>query len=393
MHTYSGVSQTSGQSIGMADRLHENTRRAQDKSEPARERHVPSPSEHAGLLSWPWRRVTLNIMIVTAGVLFYLGINEPIVKLTQLYMFTDTHSLTSAVQALYLDREFFLAGVVLVFSILLPALKLFYLFVLAALSTEQLRAQEGLIERLESIGKWSMHDVLILALTIVYLKSTGLSEATSQPGAWYFAASVMLIMLSYGWIKQSAQMPRSARTATIQAPPLAIEFSAVRRFIITLFTLAAVATLALGLFLPTIELSTMRWWREEHSIISAVWALWNQNEPFLAILIFLFSVLFPILKLFYLLVITNFRAKNPHKRKRDLKWIAWLGKWSMMDVLVLALLIFYVNASAMAQATAREGIYYFTASVVLTMIAYMLVKGGVARGARKAERAHAKQAV
>lgn len=333
-------------------------------------------------LDWPWRRVTLNVLIVAAGALFWLGITEPIVQLTQFYMFSDAHSLSSAVKALYLDNELFLAAVVLVFSILLPLMKLAYLFILAALSTEQLRAQEGLIDRLESIGKWSMHDVLILALTIVYLKSTGLSDATSQPGAWYFAGSVMLIMLSYGWIKQTAQLPRSARTATINEPPVAIEFSAIRRFVITLFTLAAVATLALGLFLPTIQLTTMRWWQDEHSIITAIWALYENGEPFLAILIGLFSVLFPVLKLFYLLVITNFRAKNPHKRKRDLKWIAWLGKWSMMDVLVLALLIFYVNASALAEATAREGIYFFTASVVLTMVAYMLVKGGVARGAK-----------
>jgi paraquat-inducible protein A len=57
-----------------------------------------------------------------------------------------------------------------------------------------------------------------------------------------------------------------------------------------------------------------------------------------------------------------------------LRRIAWLGKWSMLDVLVLALLIFYAKSTALSDAVALPGIYFFAGSVVLTMLAYGLVE-------------------
>ncbi len=55
------------------------------------------------------------------------------------------------------------------------------------------------------------------------------------------------------------------------------------------------------------------------------------------------------------------------------KRIEWLGKWSMLDVLVLALLVFYAKSTQFADAVALPGIYFFAGSVILTMIAYSLV--------------------
>ena len=337
---------------------------------------LPPPAD---LRNWPWRRIALNIMIAAAAVFLYLGITQPIIQLTQLYVFDDAHSLASAVYALYLDGEYLLSGVVLVFSILLPTVKLCYLFVLAALPAEQLRAQQNILRRLESIGKWSMHDVLILSITIVYLKSSGISDATSQPGARYFAFSVILIMLSYGWIKRSARdaLQGAADTTTTTTGGGLTEFTPTRRFFVTFLTIAAAVCLVLGLVLSTIKLTKLYVWTDEHSVLSAIYALYQDGEVFLAAIVALFSVAFPALKLFYLIVVSNLQAARPQVRERVFQRLEWLGKWSMMDVLVLALIIFYVNASSLAEASALAGIYFFTASVFLTMIAYALVKGAV----------------
>jgi hypothetical protein len=51
-----------------------------------------------------------------------------------------------------------------------------------------------------------------------------------------------------------------------------------------------------------------------------------------------------------------------------------LGKWSMLDVLVLALLIFYAKATNLADATSMPGIYLFAAAVILTMIATAIIE-------------------
>jgi paraquat-inducible protein A len=327
-----------------------------------------------------YARFVLNLMIVAAGICLYHGVTEPIIKLTQMFVFSDTHSLSSAVLALYYDGEAFLATIILVFSMLMPTAKLLYLLALGSLPIEDLRQRHGWLKRLEWFGKWSMHDVLILALTIVYLRAEGISKAVSMPGVRWFAAAVILIMLAYGWLKRTAGAPYraldAARTTTMtdegrERP------SELRRFFLGLLTLAATATLVLGVTQPAIQLTKLYLWTDRHSILTAIYALYLDNEYFLAGLIFLFSVILPSCKLLYLLVVSTIVTPRPSMRERTIERLESLGKWSMMDVLVLALMVFYVNASAIADATALPGIYLYAVSVFLTMIAYAIAKSGL----------------
>ena len=338
---------------------------------------VPVPARQPRLGLDP-RRFILNLMIVAAAICLYHGVTEPIIKLTQLFVFSDTHSLASAVLALYYDGEWFLATIVLTFSMLMPTAKLLYLLALGSLSPEHLRQRHGWLKRLEWFGKWSMHDVLILALSIVYLRAEGISQAVSMPGVRWFAAAVILIMLSYGWLKREAKHGGDAAVrAKLAAPPI-IEArpraSELSRFLLGLLTLAAIATLVLGVTLPAIQLTKLYLWTDRHSILSAMAALYVDKEYFLAGLIGLFSIVIPGCKLLYLLAVSTLAARRPANRERTLERLESLGKWSMMDVLVLALMVFYVNASSLADASALPGIYYYAASVFLTMLAYAIAK-------------------
>ena len=340
---------------------------------------LPAPAKRVGL---DYRRFVLNLMIVAAGICLYHGVTEPIVKLTQMFVFSDTHSLSSAVVALYYDGEWFLATIILLFSMLMPTAKLLYLLALGSLPIDDLRQRHGWLKRLEWFGKWSMHDVLILSLTIVYLKAEGISRAASMPGVRWFAAAVILIMLSYGWLKSVAGRPlaKPPLAAVLSGPDVAIRTwrdTEIVRFLLGLLTLAAAGTLVLGVTEPAIQLTKLYLWTDKHSILSAIYALYLDNEYFLAGLIFLFSIVVPILKLVYLLMVTTLSTPRPSMRARVLHRLESLGKWSMMDVLVLALMVFYINASAIAEATALPGVYLYTASVFLTMAAYTLAKMGL----------------
>ena len=343
----------------------------------------PTPAADAPRLGLDPRRFILNLMIVAAAICLSHGVTEPIIKLTQLFVFSDTHSLASAVLALYYDGEWFLATIVLIFSMLMPTAKLLYLLALGSLSPEHLRQRHGWLKRLEWFGKWSMHDVLILSLSIVYLRAEGISQAVSMPGVRWFAAAVILIMLSYGWLKREAKhggdaAVRAKLTARggLEPPPRASELG---RFLLGLLTLAAVATLVLGVTLPAIQLTKLYWWTDRHSILSAIAALYMEKEYFLAGLIGLFSIVIPGCKLLYLLAVSTLAARRPANRERTLERLESLGKWSMMDVLVLALMVFYLNASSLADATALPGVYCYTASVFLTMLAYTIAKSGLIR--------------
>lgn len=141
--------------------------------------------------------------------------------------------------------------------------------------------------------------------------------------------------------------------------------------------------LVLGLTLPIMRLTRFYIWTDVHSLISVVRELYNSGEIFLAAVICIFSVIFPFFKLLYLLALYSIRQVHPGSPGVLLKRMAWLGKWSMLDVLVLALLIFYAKSTNLADATSMPGIYMFAAAVILTMIANSMVEQDLSRDEKR----------
>ena len=70
------------------------------------------------------RRFLLSLAIIGAAVCLALGISLPILRLTKFIFWTSEYSLISTVEVLLRDGQTFLGLVVLVFSILLPVVKL-----------------------------------------------------------------------------------------------------------------------------------------------------------------------------------------------------------------------------------------------------------------------------
>jgi paraquat-inducible protein A len=155
-----------------------------------------------------------------------------------------------------------------------------------------------------------------------------------------------------------------------------------RAFFIFVLTLGAAVCLVLGLTLPVMKLTRLYFWTDTPSILSILSALYASDEVFLAGVIFVFSVVFPALKLLYITMAGTLVTFDPARRHHWYKRVEWLGKWSMLDVLVLALLVFYAKATEFADAVSLPGVYFFAASVVLTMIAYGLIGGDEPSGTR-----------
>lgn len=156
--------------------------------------------------------------------------------------------------------------------------------------------------------------------------------------------------------------------------------SGARFLLLGALLVAATVCLALGLTMPVIRLTRFYIWSDVHSLVSIIWELYLRDETFLAVVIGAFSVVFPTLKLLYLLTLYFGRGVHPVSRGRWLKRVAALGKWSMLDVLVLALVIFYIKMTTLVDAVSMPGIYMFAAAVVLTMVANAIVETEASRG-------------
>jgi paraquat-inducible protein A len=310
------------------------------------------------------RRFLLTLAIVAASVCLALGVSLPIIKLTKFVFFTYEHSLISTVNALIRSGQIFLGITVLTFSIVLPIIKLLYLVGLSALPLRELMRLSPQLRALEWLGKWSMHDVLVLSLSIFFIKKQGVYDAKSLNGVYFFTAAILFMILGFAWLgKEVVEVPTEARVQPRPASPL-------RRMAFSLLVILATVFFALGVILPSIRFTTVFVWTNQHSVATIIWALYKDEEFFLCFVIFLFSIVFPFMKLFYLLTLVTSPDLPPHVRAKSVTAMEWLGRYSMTDVMVLALMIFYINASGYTEASVQPGVYFFAASVLMTMFAY-----------------------
>jgi paraquat-inducible protein A len=125
----------------------------------------------------------------------------------------------------------------------------------------------------------------------------------------------------------------------------------------------------IGIFAPVLTFKKFFIFSSQVSIITGLFQLLSEGYPVLFALIFGFSILLPLFKLLFLIGHVNGLFPHPDRHKKVLHWISQYGKWSMMDVFVAALLIVTVRLGAMADVKVHFGLYAFSASVILTMIA------------------------
>lgn len=130
---------------------------------------------------------------------------------------------------------------------------------------------------------------------------------------------------------------------------------------------ASVGLLTAGLRLPVLTVRKI-WEVNTFSIFSGIENLWEGKFYFLAAVVFFFSVIFPIGKLIALFVLW-FAPLTDRQRRSVLTGLETFGRWSMLDVFVVAVLIVSVKLGVFASAKPESGIYFFGGSIFLAMIA------------------------
>jgi paraquat-inducible protein A len=141
---------------------------------------------------------------------------------------------------------------------------------------------------------------------------------------------------------------------------------------VPLLLAAAGVLLPLGLTLPTLTLSKIGGASEStFSVVTGIIDLARGGNVFLALLIFTFSLVFPMVKLTMLIAIW-FRRIAPDRREEALHALKVLGKWSMLDVFVVASLVGSLQIGFLATATPRIGIYLFSGAALSSMVATVL---------------------
>lgn len=92
-----------------------------------------------------------------------------------------------------------------------------------------------------------------------------------------------------------------------------------------------------------------------------------------AAIVFIASIAVPFSKvavIFYLLLAIHYRWKHPiHWQMRLLHYVHFVGRWSMLDLFVLALMMSLLERGQIISFSVGDAAFYFGAAVFLTMIA------------------------
>ncbi|MBT5264219.1 MAG: paraquat-inducible protein A [Rhodospirillaceae bacterium] len=138
--------------------------------------------------------------------------------------------------------------------------------------------------------------------------------------------------------------------------------------------LAIVALFALGLVLPFIEIRKLVLFSDNPGILELISRGFVEGEYVIAIVIALFTVMFPSLKLFAMIRLYFWARLDDPEMAGEFRRLEAIEKWSMADVFVVAILVVTLKSGYLVEANIDLGAYAFGAHALLAMLLGSRVK-------------------
>ncbi|WP_136254348.1 paraquat-inducible protein A [Onishia niordana] len=302
-------------------------------------------------------------------------------------------------------------GVVLT-TIVLPMIYLLSVIWLQAglLRRTLLPASRGIARALSHLHPWMMADVFIIGALVSLIKVAGLAEVSLGLAFWAFCCFALLLLLTtqsldadWMWFSLAGEPAAPEGTVTgARASPQGLTGCPTCGLINRLNAAGsgrcrrcnerlhdrlphslqrtwALLLAATVLYLPAniypIMITTSFGDTEPSTIIGGVITLWQHGSYPIAGIIFIASVVVPVSKLIAMawLCLQVPRSGDLHgvARTRLYRVTEFVGRWSMVDVFVVAILVALIRADNLMSIAPGAAALAFGAVVVLTMLAAM----------------------
>jgi paraquat-inducible protein A len=359
-------------------------------------------------------------LTLAAMVLFAVANTFPIVGLSVNGTLVET-TLFGAVRVLYDDGVWPLAGLVFATTLLMPLLDMAAVaYVLLPLRTGHIPRRPDIVLRvLRHVTPWGMIEVLILGMLVALVKLAAIATVVPGIAMWAFGGVMLLLAAAAStfdphdiWTridrarsiqitgsaeegKISSSTPTAARAGLfvchdcglLSKPAAHVHEGRCPRCGAGLhfrkpgsiartwaFVIAAMILYIPANLLPVMDTSSL-FGAQTDTILSGVVYLWTSGSWPLAVIVFIASIAVPMLKiiaLIFLVLTAQLRWRwLPERRTRIYRLVELVGRWSMLDIYVITILVALVQFNALATIKAGPGAIAFGAVVVLTMFAAM----------------------
>ncbi|OAT32084.1 paraquat-inducible protein A [Buttiauxella brennerae ATCC 51605] len=250
---------------------------------------------------------------------------------------------------------------------------------------------------LEKLKEWVMLDIYLVAIGVACIKVREFAFIQPGVGLVAFIALVVLSLLTLIhlnmeqlWSRFYPQRPPRAWNSQLRVclgchftgvpdnrgrcPRCHVPLRVRRRHSLQKSWAALIGSLVFLLpanLLP-ISILYVNGSRQEDTIFSGIISLASSNVAVAAV-VFIASILVPFTKvivLISLLVSIHFKCeKGLRTRILLLRFITWIGRWSILDLFVISLTMSLVNRDQLLAFTMGPAAFYFGAAVILTILA------------------------
>lgn len=151
--------------------------------------------------------VAVGLTLVSLGLLIP-GLSQPALTIVAsipfgnkpMEIFRQTQNVIEAVRSLYESGNYFVSGLVLLFSIIVPFIKAAILGVILAVKSPAMKYRLYLFVR--SISKWAMADVFAVGVFIAFLasKATDNLDAVIGTGFYYFVGYCLVSNVAFQFL-------------------------------------------------------------------------------------------------------------------------------------------------------------------------------------------------
>lgn len=131
----------------------------------------------------------------------------------------------------------------------------------------------------------------------------------------------------------------------------------------------AIGVLAVAIVMPFIAMNQFGQDRV-FSLVGGIRELSDRGQTVIAVVLFMFSLIFPFAKLIAILIATSSIVPLSVRARKRLHFVAaFTGKYSLLDILVVAIVIVLIKFQGMAEARALPGTTLFCVAILLSILA------------------------
>lgn len=317
-------------------------------------------------------------------------------------------SLFDVLLMLYQTNEFFLAIVLFCFVFCFPTILLIIQIFLLLPFFMTKTVKKFLLIIYFQLKLWTLPEIFMAGVCVSFIKLTSYGEISFFAGFWTFCFFVFVyikatLFFPYGavwdqvekecFITQKVQVNQSAMSQNIRLCHCCYAVlpsdqtlcfrcgvkGATRRPFALQVTVGFLISAAV-LYLPANILPVMQTVflgaSEGSTILDGVIYMWGEGDYPVALIILCASVLIPLFKITGLFLLCSFCHLKAEKTVQTCrKWtklynvIEMIGKWSMIDVFVVIILMSLIQNGQMVAVSPDHGVYFFASVVIITMIA------------------------